>query len=142
MPRLSVRVVHAELVAKNLQDLRREIPRISRDHISKLGKRVIEKMRKYPPQRAGSTYRRTYRLRDSWKVMERQKGIFITANAVNRGRRYDEYVVGDPEGNNQAWMHVGNWLLFRDVVDYEMTKLPDAVDNAIRLYARSKGLTR
>lgn len=142
MPRISIRVVGAELVAKNMQDLSREIPRISKDHIKKLGKRVIDQMKKYPPQRAGSTYVRTYRLRDSWKVVENTKGIQIRADASRNGRKYDEYVVGGPEGEGQAWMHVGNWLLFRDVVDYEMTKLPNAVESQIRLYARSKGLAR
>lgn len=142
MPKLNIRVVNAKLVAKNLQDLHAEIPRINRDHISKAANRIISQMRKYPPQHAGSTYQRTYRLRDAWRVVNNTKGVTISANATSRGRRYDEFVVGDVEGKGQAWMHVGNWLLFRDVVDYEMTKLPDAVEQQIRYYAQGKGLTR
>lgn len=140
MPKLSIRVINAKLVAKNLQDLHAEIPKISRDHIQRAGKRIIAQMKKYPPARSTSTYSRTYRLRDSWRVVDTSKGITISGDPVNRGRHYGTFVVGDAEGEGQAWMHVGTWLLFRDVVDYETTKLPDAVESSIRLYARGKGL--
>lgn len=142
MPSLTIRVVNAKLVQKNLQDLHAEIPRISQDHITKAADRIVKQMRRYPPARPGSKYIRTYRLRDSWKVVKSSKGATIKGDPINRGTHYGTFVVGDAEGEGQAWMHVGTWLLFRDVADYEMTRLPDAVERSIRFYAQSKGLTR
>lgn len=139
MPRINIKVVNAKLVQKNLQDLHADVPKISREHITSAGRRIIAQMKKYPPARSGSTYVRTYRLRDSWKMIEQSKGISITGDPVNRGTHYGTFVVGDAEGEGQAWMHVGTWLLFRDVVDYETTKLPDAVEKSLRVAARARG---
>lgn len=141
MPRLTISVKNAKLVSKNLQDLRAEIPKISKHHLQALGKRVVKQMRVYPPQHTGSAYVRTYRLKNSWKATDTAKGIVITGDPVYRGKRYGVFVVGSEKGTGQAWMHVGNWLLFRDVFDYEMTKVPDAVESSLRYFAKRKGLT-
>jgi hypothetical protein len=37
-------------------------------------------------------------------------------------------------------MHKGRWEVYRDVVDEEIEKLPDAVEQEIRMVARRKGL--
>ena len=140
MPLLGIRVINAQLVAKGLQDLKSEVPRIGKDRIENTGKRIVKQMQKYPPQRAGSRYTRTYQFKNSWVITLQARGISIRNTARSRRGLYGEYVVGDERGDGQAWMHVGNWLLFRDVVDYEMTKLPDDVENHIRLYAHGKGL--
>lgn len=140
MPQITIQVRNAELVGKGLANIRAEIPRISENTIKKAGESIIREMRKYPPERAGQRYVRTYKLRDSWKLSRSATGYTITGDPVNKGRSYGRYVVGDAAGGGQAWMHVGRWLLFRDVVDYGVTKLPDLVEEHIKIKARSEGL--
>lgn len=140
MVQITIQVKNAELVAKGLSNIRAEIPRISSKTIEDAAKRIVKEMRNYPPERAGQKYVRTYKLRDSWKITSRANGFAVTGNPINKGRAYGRYVVGDGTGAGQAFMHVGRWLLFRDVAEYETTKLPPLVEERIRLKAKSEGL--
>ena len=140
MPQISISVKNAQLVAKGLQDLSAEIPKISKDNIEKVFKRVVKQVQNYPPPRSGSRYIRTYTLRNSPRMTPTQSGFRLQINPIQRGRAYGRYVIGDARGGGQATVHIGRWLLLRDIVDFEMTKLPDTVYNHIRQFAKIKGL--
>jgi hypothetical protein len=140
MPQITIQVRNAELVAKGLANIRAEIPKISERTIEKAANAIVKKMRIYPAQPAGSRYVRTYKLRDSWKVKRASSGFTVSGDPTSKGRRYGRYVVGDFAGAGQAWMHVGRWLLFRDVAEYEVSKLPPMVEDHIRMKVRSENL--
>ena len=145
MPQITFEVKNAELVAKKLQNIRAAIPKISEDRISDLVIRISKKIKQYPPRRAGSRYVRTRTLANSVLMRRMAHGYALKVDPVSpSGTHYGRYVVGGAEGgsgvNGQAWMHVGRWLLFRDVVDYEMTKLPAVVESHIKLKIKAENL--
>lgn len=137
---ITIQVKNAQLVAKGLANIRAEIPRISLATIEKAANKIIREMQKYPPERSGQKYVRTYKFKNAWKAEKSVSGFRIENNATGKRGRYGTYVVGDFAGNNQAWMHVGRWLLFRDVVEHEVTLLPPMVENHIRLKIIKEGL--
>jgi len=141
---ITIMVKNAQLVAKGLANIRAEIPRIAESTIKAAAEKVIKRMRVYPPKREGQTYVRTGRLGNSFKVTRSATGYTISNNAEAKGRPYSRYVIGDSAGaiggSGQAWMHVGRWLLLRDVVEYEVTQLPPMVEEKIRFKVRQAGL--
>ncbi len=140
MPTLSLTVRNAKLVAKGLQNLRADIPKIAKNNIENVFKRAVKQMKEYPPERPNQTYIRTYEFKNSWQIIPMATGFKVTNTATRRGTRYPFYVVGDAVGQGQAWMHVGRWLLFRDVLDFEMTKLPNITEEHLRIRAKEEGL--
>ena len=137
---LSIRV-DGVLVRKGLQDLTAEIPKIGRRQIYDAMNRITRKMEAYPPERPLQKYVRTGRLGFSWWVKRLDDGYTISndVRSIRTGKPYAVYVVGDAYGTRQAWMHVGRWLVFRDVVDVEMERLPGGVAKQIVMVARRKG---
>ena len=136
---ITVSVKGADLVAKGLANIRAEIPRISETTIKKAADAIVKRMQVYPPQRTGSRYTRTFKFQGAWSVTRSATG-WTVANSAPYGR----YVVGDASGRigggGQAWMHVGRWLLFRDVAEYEITQVGPMIQEHIRIKARSEGL--
>jgi len=140
MPAISIRVEAGATMAA-MQNVRAEVPKISDRNIEKTVKRIVKHMQDYPPERSGQTYRRTYQFRNSWKITRQMRGYKAENTASGRSGRYGNYVVGDALGAGQAWMHTGRWLLFRDAVDYEMTQLPDSVEENLKLVINQNGLS-
>ena len=151
--RLSI-TVDGELVRKGLQDLEAEIPKIGRQQIRTVVNRIVRRMQVYPPEPAHRTRvsqhatlgtiftktGRTGRLFRSWAVLEiKGKGYAVENRAAKRGKEYARYVVGDAYGTGQAWMHKGRWMIYRDVVDEEVEKLPKPIAEQIVMVARRKG---
>lgn len=132
MTRISVTVENGELVRQGLQDLQAAIPQIGRKVIFDKMNVIAQSMRKYPPQRAGSKYIRTYRLRDSVTVIRLDNGYAIEIDPVQRGRHYAKYVIGTARGEGQAWMHKGRWHLFKNVVEHHLRRLPDDTEQFLR----------
>lgn len=136
---ITIQVKNAVLVAKGLANIRAEIPRISENTISKSADKIIKRMQVYPDKRPGQRYVRTYRFKGNWK-----KQRSATGYRVENRTPYGRYVVGDYAGTigsgGQAWMHVGRWLLLRDVVEYEVTQLPPMVEQHIRLKVKAENL--
>ena len=128
---LIAEVENGEIVRKGLQDLEREIPLIARKSIYDALRRVLTRMRKEPSRMA--SYTRTGLLRSGWPYRPERLGpsAYTIYNAVE----YTRYVVGDAEGLNQAWFHVGRWENFREAVEEELGKLPQEAERAIELYA-------
>ncbi|HEY4692538.1 MAG TPA: hypothetical protein VIH16_03820 [Bellilinea sp.] len=137
--RLSIKV-DGELVRKGLQDLGAEIPRIGRSQIRFTSERIVRRMQAYPAKRPRQKYSRTGRLFSHWKIENSRDRYTIENTARHKGRAYAKFVVGDAFGTSQAWMHRGRWLVFRDVAEEELQKLPAEVLDQILLTARRKGL--
>ena len=137
---LSIRI-DGELVRKGLQDLSADIPKVGRQQIRFTTERIVRRMQVYPSERPGQKYVRTGRLFSHWKIDSDGKTKYTIENNARKrkGRRYGHYVVGDAYGSSQAWMHRGRWQLFRNVVDQEVAKLPEDVQEEILLAARRKG---
>ena len=135
---LSIRV-EGELVRKGLQDLAAEFPKIGRQQFRFASERVVRRMQAYPSQRPGQKYRRTGRMFYSWRIEGLEDRYTIENTARFRGRAYPKFVVGDAYGTGQAWMHRGRWLLFRDVVEEELDKLPPEIQDKILMVARREG---
>ena len=132
---LSIQVIGADIVRKGLQNLAAEIPKIGREQIYRTEQAIVRRMKVYPPAPPASKYVRTGTLGQGWTITSRADGYTIS-NATP----YTKYVVGSAYGTEQAWMHVGRWLLLRDVSDEEIRKLPTEIDNHITQVARREGL--
>jgi hypothetical protein len=137
---ITISVKNAQLVQKGLANIRAEIPRISTETIYKAAQAIVKQMKIYPPVPTGSRYVRTYKLRDSWKVNRSITGYTVSGNPTSKGHAYGRYVVGDFAGGGQAWMHVGRWLLFRDVAEHEVSLLPPLVEERVGMKVRQEGL--
>ena len=123
-----------ELVRQGLENLQAEIPQIGRRHIYDMVNRITREMEGYPPERPGQRYERTGRLGFGWKVEKLDNGYRVYNDTL-----YTKYVVGSAYGTNQAWMHVGRWQKYRDVVDREVAKLPDEIADEVVMVARRDG---
>lgn len=140
MPQITIVVHNGEVVRKGMENLRGDIPRISRLRIYQHMMNIVRKMKIYPPARPDSTYVRTYTLQKSWKVSQAGAlGYRVEADPVQRGRHYGKYVVGDAYGKQQAWMHY-RWQLFRNVADEEIKKMPKSIQDDIGLAIKHRGL--
>jgi hypothetical protein len=153
--------VKGDLVPKGMQDLTAETPMIGRQQIRTVMERIKRRMQEYPPEPEGQSvseshsvlgrifrpakgrYERTGRLGRSWAILrtEDDNGYRLENNARYKGKRYPRFVVGGADGTGQAWMHKGRWPLVRDVTDEETAKLPDEIEEKIRMVARAEGVT-
>lgn len=139
--RISV-TVNGELVRKGLQNLSAEIPQIGRQQIRVVMDRIKRRMEEYPAERPGQRYKRTGKLFYSWGIDPIENAGYMIKNTARgkNGKMYGHYVVGDAYGTGQAWMHAGRWKLLRDVVDEEVERLPDEIEERIVMVARREGL--
>lgn len=139
MTQLSFTVKNAQLVRMGLQNLDAEIPKIGKGQIYNAVTNIAATMRIYPPQPAGSKYKRTFVLQRSWTVEAKEKGYAVKSDAARKGRPYTKYVVGTAWGTEQAGVNA-HWNLLRDVAEKEIAKLPPAITNEISMAARRNNL--
>jgi len=137
--KIDIKFPNAAIVAQSLQNLGAKIPEIGSTTIIRALVNVRNKMQVYPSPPANSRYVRTYLLRDSWRVDTNGQRFALINTAANRGREYAKYVVGSPDGQDQAWMHVGRWQLMRDVIDAEVAELNPLISKEISMVARAQG---
>lgn len=73
---------------------------------------LLRVYRKAPPPKG--SYRRSGRLTGSWNV-----DVLSGATGVelSNPRNYGSFVYGDDQGDDQAWMHVGRWVVARQEAD-------------------------
>lgn len=94
---------------------------------------ALDDLRKYPPPPPNSKYKRTYRLRNGWRMELVPAAGGFTIEFINdardkRGVSYPKYVQGSlararaVAAKWQAWMHKGRWPLAVDTVNafYEL----------------------
>ncbi len=150
--------VKGEIVRQGLQDLSAEIPKIGRRGIRDMMNRVVRKMQAYPPENRNTVIRtaqhsilgtiyltnkrnRTGTYFRSWKIEEVTNGYKVENTAARNGHAYAVYVGGDAYGNRQRWYHAKTgWLLTRDVVEDEVSKLPKEIEDEITMVARRAGI--
>jgi hypothetical protein len=78
---------------------------------------VHQRASSYPPQRPGSTYRRTRRLGNSW-AMNTEPFATGVETFVSNPTEYGPYVMApENEDPHQAWMHVGVWPTTRKILE-------------------------
>jgi hypothetical protein len=83
----------------------------------------------------GIPYRRTGEYEQGWKLEALDNGYRLSNDS-----KAAQYVGGDAYGVVHSGIHSGRWAVYRDVVDEEIEKLPDAIEQEIRMVARRKGL--
>lgn len=101
--------------------------------IKQANDQIIEIMKAYPPERPHQTYIRTGRLGRNWKSNK----VGVLKYRITNSTPYAKYVVGNAYGQGQAWMHVGRWNVFRNVVDSIVAfTLPKRIVDDIDMVAR------
>ena len=162
MPQLSVQVKNADLVAKQFEDLRAEIPQISKGRIYGRMQSAKKRITKYPPRYAGTPatffkserqrkfvmagirngtiqvpYQRTGRYGDSWKIKNLPAGYQLFARMS--GSDYTKFVGGNAYGRNQARIHGGRWPVAKEEIDRAIEGLPEEILSNIVTAAHRKG---
>jgi hypothetical protein len=89
---------------------------------------IIPDAQIYPPEPPGSTYNRSYNLRDSWEPQEPSGGATSFVAAATNGVSYAAYVMGPGE---QAAVHAGRWRSTDDLVDAWEDRVAAAVEEAM-----------
>lgn len=141
MPRISVSVINARVVARGIQNLRLKTPKILDSNIKNALEKIAKKARKYPRERPGQTYVRTFTLQRAVKVSTAGKGSHqISIDPVQRGVHYGKYVVGSAKGTDQAWMHKGRWYLFSELTESVLTSLPKTIDSHLKRVTKESNL--
>ena len=96
----------------------------------------------YPQRRPNQTYVRTGQVANRWAALQVRSGIWeITNSAKNpkTGEPYAYRVVGDDKGEDQAWMHLHRWYLFREVIDGFAGDLTRRMTRSLENYWRDNG---
>jgi len=95
----------------------------------------------YPPKRPKQIYVRTGQIANRWRAEQVKPGVWrIVNDAVDKyGRFYAFRVVGDAQGDGQAWMHEGRWWLVREVVDGYTDDLTQRLSKDLEDYWRLHG---
>lgn len=76
---------------------------------------VHREVRRYPPERAGQTYRRTYRLRNAWQVNGPHLNGGTLETTITNPILYSQFVHGNNFGQRQSWFHRGRWRTLSDL---------------------------
>lgn len=91
---------------------------------SRWARRLVVKFQRYPPERPGQLYIRTFTLQENWNI---EGPLFAGGDMVTtvlNDTPYVRYVIGDDVGNmqNRAY-HAGRWSLFRKEVELSEAEL-------------------
>jgi hypothetical protein len=84
----------------------------------------------YPPAPTSSTYIRTFRLGNSWSVVQQGWMRYLIENPTT----YAMFVVGNAQGIGQAWMHVRRWWKMRDRVQAALPAFRKAIRKRVTDY--------
>src|SRR5205823_1294319 len=129
MPDINLRI-QIEGVNAILQGFQRVVTN-PKPAMAELQKRVLERLRAYPPERPGQTYVRTGDLGRAWAVSIDARGTNLFQDRVSAelhnevtgpsGRSYAAWVQGDPKdgGPSQVPIHQGRWTTTREALDEE-----------------------
>jgi hypothetical protein len=157
MTQLSIQV-HGELVRKGLQNLADEVPKIGRLQIYQTSLRIRTGMRQpgakptHPINWAsvkqlkafyasegfggGIPHRRTDEYVNGWVIEPIGDQGYMLVNKTAGA----QYIGGNAYGQMQSPIHRGRWPVFRDVADREVEKLPQEINEQIKMVARREGL--
>lgn len=141
--KITIRSNARDKLGKLVSGVKAKAEKEAKAQLDATAEKIVELMKKYPAKLPKQKYVRTYTLRNSWQIVKVTKklsprtsnlGFQIKSDAVQKGRHYTKYVVGDSQGNwqNQTY-HAGRWKLFIDVVGDQMAKLRKKVVEGIKL---------
>lgn len=119
----------ASVEIKGLPELRRKLEELEQaieqmaDPTSDALNLLKKRMQDYPPPPPGSTYQRTYNLKNSWQE------TVITSGTTTIGNLFSSIPYGPlvQDRENQAGIHQGRWQTIQDVLEEEE-------QNAVDLY--------
>lgn len=153
---LTVKTRGAEIVRAGLEDLSKEVPRISRRRIYNTMLKVRSRLRAPAPkpsypirwdserqrrkvlallrQRGDLPYTRKGRYEKGWHIARTPTGYRLENPVL-----YSRYVGGAADGSGQSNIHRGRWPLFQQIVEEEIQTLPPDIEQHIGYYARSRG---
>lgn len=86
----------------------------------------------YPSERGGSSYFRSGHLGDSWGVTSPTIGADNVSFSIYNSASYAVYVVGDAQGERQAWFHKGRWWRAIDRIRPNVPTLITSVADMVR----------
>ena len=142
MPSITIEVANDEFWRQELDGLHKDILANIKKQTAKCAYLIRSKFKIYPPKRQGSTYIRTYRLGDSAKVTDTISGWKVSIDPVSpKGVHYGTYVIGDMNGQGQAWMHKGFWPLLKEVADQASETMFNDTENQMQTDIRTRGLS-
>ena len=92
---------------------------------------LLNQLRTYPPQRAGSAYKRTNTLRGSWNRRIEGGGLGLAGHVESNGNvaPYNRLV---QDRTRQARPHVGRWQTAQDVSERSTQAINDMFQARIR----------
>jgi hypothetical protein len=111
-------------VDRQLKAIAGQAKTVTLDTVEEWVKRQRDRLeaRRYPPERPGQRYVRTFKFRDSWRTERSTETRWIIRNLQD----YSEYVAQQGE---QAWMHIGRWWTVEAVVQEDLPELMTALSS-------------
>lgn len=117
-----------------IKGVTRAMETTAREVLEEITDNVIDRMKVYPPKLIGQKYKRTGRLKRSWKKKKMPGGFQIVNLAARKGRKYSGYVVGDSLGKGQAKIHQDRWKNFYEMLESYMKYLRFRFDDKVKTY--------
>lgn len=144
MTQLSIRLENDDKVRTGLNQWAQSVRPITREQMREAMRRAKKRSVSDPPGGAYSVpergYLRTGNLSASTYLVENGLTVTIVSNAVQDGRGYSRYVIGNADGSGQARIHVGYWTPLRQSVDDEVEDLVRDIDEDLGQSAEAVGL--
>jgi hypothetical protein len=132
MPAFFFKVSGDKELVRQLGQYREKVARLIKKRTKDAAEASVAILREYPPVPRGSRYVRTGELGRGYLIQESGANGYKIKNAVT----YSVYVVGDKEGNRQAWMHAGRWRIARTVVNQEVERQRRILDRELKQMSR------
>lgn len=111
-----------------LRKLKKLNPRELEAGLLAAGKTVEAAAKEYPPPPPGSTYVRTYALRDNWNVRTQRRDFSVI---IENPTEYAPFV----QGESQATVHRGRWKTLKKTAESKtdeiVKKLKEQVDRIL-----------
>jgi hypothetical protein len=122
----------ADTLTRKFNRIARESPGTFDKAVGKWAKRTANQLIKkpYPATRPGQTYKRTRRLRRGW----RSQRVNSMEYSIFNQTPYATFVVGDSQGQGQAWMHRGRWWLGATEIANRTPDLVATLEKEIRKF--------
>lgn len=141
MPQINIEVANDDFWMQELDGLHKDTLKNIKTQTKRCAYLIGARFRVYPAKPATSTYIRTGGLGDSVEVKESTSGAVLSIDPVSpTGIHYGPYVIGDANGQRQAWMHKNRWPLLKVVADKEKEKMFDGAVAQMEADIRERGI--
>jgi hypothetical protein len=132
MAGFSLTVDGADTLSRKFNRIARESPGTFDKTTGRWAKRTSNQLIKkpYPATRPEQKYKRTRRLKRGWRSRRVESMVYEIFNPTT----YGPWVVGDSQGQGQAWMHLGRWWLGATEITNRTPDLVDTLEKEIRKF--------